>query len=77
MGCAISAICAPNYGNVFMGKFERTYIYPHSAIAGSLTMAKVHQRVFVTPFVRVRQAVQTSVGHITKLNLKAWLLKPA
>ena len=40
MGCAISAICAPNYGNVFMGKFERTYIYPLSAIAGSLTMAK-------------------------------------
>lgn len=36
-----------------------------------------NQRVFVTPFVRVRQAVQTSVGHIIKLNLKAWLLKPA
>ena len=29
IGCAIGTICAPNYANIFMGKFEKTYIYPY------------------------------------------------
>ena len=24
IGCTIGAICAPNYANIFMGKFEKT-----------------------------------------------------
>ena len=29
IGCAMGTICAPNYANNFMGKFEKTYIYPY------------------------------------------------
>ena len=29
IGCAMGTICAPNYANIFMGKFEKTYIYPY------------------------------------------------
>ena len=29
VGCAIGTICAPNYANIFVGKFEKTYIYPY------------------------------------------------
>ena len=29
IGCAMETICAPNYANIFMGKFEKTYIYPY------------------------------------------------
>ena len=25
----MGTICAPNYANIFMGKFEKTYIYPY------------------------------------------------
>ena len=28
LGCAMGTICAPNYANIFMGKFERKFIYP-------------------------------------------------
>ena len=28
IGCAMGTICAPTYANIFMGKFERTFIYP-------------------------------------------------
>ena len=27
--CAMGTICAPNYANIFTGKFEKTYIYPY------------------------------------------------
>ena len=27
IGCAMGTICASNYANIFMGKFEKTYIY--------------------------------------------------
>ena len=27
IGCAIGTICAPNYANIFMRKFEKAYIY--------------------------------------------------
>ena len=27
LGCALGTICAPNYANIFMGKFERNLIY--------------------------------------------------
>ena len=29
IGCAMGTICAPNYANIFMEKFEKTYIYPY------------------------------------------------
>ena len=29
IGCVMGTICAPNYANIFMGKFEKTYIYPY------------------------------------------------
>ena len=29
IGCAMGTTCAPNYVNIFMGKFEKTYIYPY------------------------------------------------
>ena len=29
IGCAMGTICAPNYTNFFMAKFEKTYIYPY------------------------------------------------
>ena len=29
IGCAMGTIYAPNYANIFMGKFEKTYIYPY------------------------------------------------
>ena len=29
IGCAMGTICAPNYANIFIGKFEKTYIYPY------------------------------------------------
>ena len=29
IGCAIGTICTPNYANIFMGKFEKTCIYPY------------------------------------------------
>ena len=29
IGWAMGTICAPNYTNIFMGKFEKTYIYPY------------------------------------------------
>ena len=29
IGCAMGTICTPNYANIFMGKFEKTYIYPY------------------------------------------------
>ena len=29
IGCAMGTICALNYANIFMGKFEKTYIYPY------------------------------------------------
>ena len=29
IGCAMGTICAPNYANIFMGRFEKTYIYPY------------------------------------------------
>ena len=29
VGCAMGTICASNYANIFMGKFEKTYIYPY------------------------------------------------
>ena len=29
IGCAMETICAPNYANTFMGKFEKAYIYPY------------------------------------------------
>ena len=28
LGCAMGTICAPNYANIFMGKFKRNFIYP-------------------------------------------------
>ena len=28
LGCAMGTICAPNYANIFMGKFERNFMYP-------------------------------------------------
>ena len=28
LGCAMETICAPNYANIFMGKFERNFTYP-------------------------------------------------
>ena len=27
-GCAMGAICAPAYANIFMAEFEQKYIYP-------------------------------------------------
>ena len=27
--CAMGTTCAPSYVNIFMGKFEKTYIYPY------------------------------------------------
>ena len=29
IGCAMGTVYAPNYANIFMGKFEKTYIYPY------------------------------------------------
>ena len=29
IGCAMGTVCAPNYANIFMGKFEKTHIYPY------------------------------------------------
>ena len=29
IGCAKGTICEPNYANIFMEKFEKTYIYPY------------------------------------------------
>ena len=29
IGCVMGTICTPNYANIFMGKFEKTYIYPY------------------------------------------------
>ena len=29
IGCATGTICAPNYANIFMEKFEKSYIYPY------------------------------------------------
>ena len=28
LGCAVGTICTPNHVNIFMGKFERNYMYP-------------------------------------------------
>ena len=28
-GCAMGTICAPPFANIFMGKFEETFIYPY------------------------------------------------
>ena len=28
IGCTMGTVCAPNYANIFMGQFEKTYIYP-------------------------------------------------
>lgn len=28
LGCTMTTICTPNYSNIFMGRFERSSIYP-------------------------------------------------
>ena len=30
MGCAVGAICAPAYANIFMAQFEAKHIYPYT-----------------------------------------------
>ena len=41
----MGTICALNYANVFMGKFERTYTYPYMTICELLRL--IYQRLFL------------------------------
>ena len=45
MGYTMGTICALNYANVFMGTFERTYIYPYMTIWKLLR--SIYQRLFL------------------------------
>ena len=64
-GCAMGTICAPSYANIFMGIFEKKYIYPFIE-----SNAKLYLRYIDDIFILWTSTRQEFENFISELNQK-------
>ena len=70
LGCAMGSICTPNYANIFMGKFERNFIYPCFP-----TFSNFYCRFFDDIFLLGNGSKTQLLDFITRLNSRHLKIK--
>ena len=79
IGCAMGTICAPNDTSIFMGKFEKTYIYPYTNQFSNFYSRCIHDIFFIWngTVIQLQEFLRSLTIAILQLNSNSNSLKLA
>ena len=79
IGSAMGTICAPNDTSIFMGKFEKTYIYPYTNQFSNFYSRFIHDIFFIWngTVIQLQEFLRSLTIAILQLNSNSNSLKLA